>query len=397
MTSFDKSSVDAAELSDKELHRVFAALFPEAHYPPQRTWKLSNGACAANYAVVRADGSRCVVKAVTGDESASLASTQVRVLRALRGACVAPDAVSDEVVACVTSKDAPASAVAMEFVVGAPANLLVRDGRVSPVVAYAALGAALARLHRFFSPGADTVTPRRDAVDLLAEVAAANDVAHPRYLETYIRVPADRTLDDLGTSLEDNPHPFVTGWLLADGRLAEARRSLADRKLARGLLHGDPYADNLMLELSDDGGDVARARLIDWEDACVGPIAYDLGCAAVACAFRYDASTDVAELLPDVFAAILAAYAEVAGPELFTSRDADALADLMRANALAVATYRWHTFCLLGDPDAPAAARDSYKEMVAIAAAIDARVTDLARQAVQLKRGGATRAAEASS
>ncbi len=49
----------------------------------------------------------------------------------------------------------------------------------------------------------------------------------------------------------------------------------------RGLLHGDPFLDNL---LAKDDGEVVG--WIDWEDVAIGPLMFDVGCAIIGCCYR---------------------------------------------------------------------------------------------------------------
>ena len=49
----------------------------------------------------------------------------------------------------------------------------------------------------------------------------------------------------------------------------------------RGLLHGDPFLDNL---LAKDTGEVVG--WVDWEDVAIGPLMFDVGCAIIGCCYR---------------------------------------------------------------------------------------------------------------
>eukprot|EP01043_Picozoa_sp_COSAG02_P067701 COSAG02_NODE_10971_length_1821_cov_1.216028_3_plen_99_part_00 len=49
----------------------------------------------------------------------------------------------------------------------------------------------------------------------------------------------------------------------------------------RGLLHGDPFLDNL---LAKDDGEVVG--WIDCEDVAIGPLMFDVGCAIIGCCYR---------------------------------------------------------------------------------------------------------------
>mmetsp|Transcript_29366 Transcript_29366/g.94730 ORF Transcript_29366/g.94730 Transcript_29366/m.94730 type:complete len:170 (+) Transcript_29366:794-1303(+) len=88
-------------------------------------------------------------------------------------------------------------------------------------------------------------------------------------------------------------------------------------------------------------------------------------------------STFSADLDADVAAAVLRNYASQR--PAFSRDEATALTDLMLANVLACATYRWHQFNVV-DPKSPPPAKESYREMLAIAKAIehDDRIASLA-------------------
>ena len=72
--AFDKSAVDAAELSGQEIARVLVRLGLGA---PELAVKLTNGACAANYRCVLRDGPPVVLKACVGDDCRELAPAPI--------------------------------------------------------------------------------------------------------------------------------------------------------------------------------------------------------------------------------------------------------------------------------------------------------------------------------
>mmetsp|Transcript_29366 Transcript_29366/g.94728 ORF Transcript_29366/g.94728 Transcript_29366/m.94728 type:complete len:287 (+) Transcript_29366:160-1020(+) len=277
MSSFDKSAVEVASLSVGELSRVSEALVGKE---ATDCWQLSNGACAANYGVYF-DEDKVVVKAVVGADSGTLAVNLLSVLKQLEGTGVAPAPRSDVVVPCATHDGRKACAVAMSLVPGKPANELVRRDGVPAVEAYGEIGTTLGKLHSSSSsPGVVALQDDEGASSGASSANQANvknDVADPRYLETFVRVVS------LEETLRRDCDDVFGEW--ATARLDGARRALGRRDLPRGLLHGDPYADNHVLVWDSDKKAVTRATLVDWEDVAVGPFAYDLACALVACAF----------------------------------------------------------------------------------------------------------------
>mmetsp|Transcript_17479 Transcript_17479/g.21255 ORF Transcript_17479/g.21255 Transcript_17479/m.21255 type:complete len:363 (+) Transcript_17479:360-1448(+) len=361
MAAFDKAIVDVAELEHDELIETCQVL---TGVKPTRTWKLNNGGCAANYGAELSDGRRCVIKAVIGSDCAQLASTQLAVLRALEERGIAPRPMCKLAVACMTKDKRPASAIAMQLLSGKPANLAVREGFVSAVAGYAAVGTALGHLH---------ANQNFDRSNLPNAV----DLSDPRYLEIFIL----RTKDG---KLEDKVRPEIRRWLVEDNKISKIRKILQSSlaNLKHGLLHGDPYSDNVMLlnptDISPDAH--FEARLIDWEDSSFGPLVYDLACALVAASFNYfspdeqtqedslalthvsslgqsnktdsngikhisanDSSNHIAALRLDILSKLLTNYTN-ARPDGLPHSEALALVDLMQANALACCTYRWHEF-----------------------------------------------------
>ena len=144
--AFDKSAVDAAELSGQEIARVLVRLGLGA---PELAVKLTNGACAANYRCVLRDGPPVVLKACVGDDCRELADVQLDVLSRLAKASpgVAPALRSLNAVDCTTTTGRPACAVAMALAPGRACNLLVDDGELPESAACELVGAALAGVH----------------------------------------------------------------------------------------------------------------------------------------------------------------------------------------------------------------------------------------------------------
>ena len=351
MATFDKSAVDVAQLSDAEVARVVEALGLGS---VSSCAKLTNGGCAANYRVsLGASGREVVVKACVGGDARELATAQLDVLKQLAmhgGAAPAPTALN--VVACATTAGAEAAAIAMALLPGEACNILIRDGAIGEAAAFTALGAALARVHKVPPP------------------AGLYDVGEGDYVERYVRCAAPIEAHPEVWAL-DEPTGFVKWVLDADrGLLAAARAALADASLPRGLLHGDAYLDNVMHDAAD-----GATALVDWEDAAVGPLAFDVATAAVGGCFAVqdDEATDDAAFPAmatpklDIIRALLGAYAATRGA--FRADEAKAFRALMLANAIACALYRFHQFHVT-DPAAPRAAKRSYREMHAITMAL---------------------------
>ncbi|KAJ1447173.1 kinase-like domain-containing protein [Pelagophyceae sp. CCMP2097] len=333
---FDKSAVDVAELCDAECRRVLklAGFCDE----PTAITKLTNGGCAANYAVTFSDGARVVLKACVGPTAEDLGAEQLRVLRSIAeagGARAAPAPAygpgqEPRTVACAAADGAVACAIVMELLPGVAMNVALRGGGDAPA-AFRALGGALARVHAVPPP------------------AGLYEVATPGYVERYVRCAAP--LEAAAEAWREFDGKAFVPWALQ--HVGAARAALVDAGLPRGLCHGDPYADNVLLD-----GD--EATLVDWEDCCVGPFVFDLACAAVGGCLRG------AVLDENLLEALLASYAR---DRAFSAAEAMQLAPLMRANAVTTAVYRWHAFHVTA-PDAPPAAKQAHVEMVDAADAL---------------------------
>jgi len=345
MTTFDKSQIDVAELGGLELLRVVQAL---GLGMPETSEKLTNGGCAANYHVTFTAGDDVVVKACTGEDAEALAESQLAVLKhlALHAKGAAPPLKSLVITPCRTLDGKPAAAMAMGFVTGEAANLLLKRGEVGEDTVFRALGAALARVHA--APPAE----------------GFYDVREGGYVERYVRCAAP-----LETHWNVHEPTGFAAWAVSKGRLAAARKAVEDASIPSSLLHGDAYADNVML----DGED---AMLVDWEDSAIGACAFDVATAAVGGCFDViDDETCAVDVFPpvarpklDVVAALLESYAAARGA--FSAREAELFVPLMKANALACALYRFYQFHVAA-PDSPEAGKRSYREIHAICLALE--------------------------
>jgi len=243
--------------------------------------------------------------------------------------------------------------MAMELLGGEAGNRLLRSGEADAPAVFGAIGRALAAAHAVPPP------------DGLPDVGAAGS----DYIERYVRCAAPLEAH-VGTVWRADESTGFVAWAFAAGRLDTARAVLADASLPRGLLHGDPYADNVLLDL-----ETSQAALVDWEDSCIGPLAFDLACAAAGGCFSTADDTAAADVFPPpatlnaaALSSLLACYAAARGG--FGKAEAEALVDLTLCNALACALYRFYQFHTV-DANAPAEAKRSYREMHAICLALE--------------------------
>ena len=87
-------------------------------------------------------------------------------------------------------------------------------------------------------------------------------------------------------------HPFIPFYDARLAHLCELMRTAADASLPRGVLHGDPFLDNVLV----DPHTGALCGWIDFEDATVGPLLFDVACCVSACCFEADHSLNLARV-----------------------------------------------------------------------------------------------------
>ena len=68
-------------------------------------------------------------------------------------------------------------------------------------------------------------------------------------------------------------------------RQKELARLLEEEQPPQGIVHGDAFLDNVLVQL-DEGGAIASCVLVDYEDVCVGPLIFDLACCAIGSCFE---------------------------------------------------------------------------------------------------------------
>ncbi len=128
----------------------------------------------------------------------------------------------------------------------------------------------------------------------------------------------------------------------------------ADKALPKGLVHGDVFPDNTILE--KDSGEVF---VIDFEEVCYNVLVLDLAMTLAGCAFGADG-----EWRRDVAAAVVAGYQSVRALE---PAEVEALKTAFDYACYSVGFWRWRQWNVL-EPDAALAGR--WKEIVDKAAAI---------------------------
>jgi len=243
----------------------------------------------------------------------------------------------DYVVPCKTSDGRPAFATVLEWIDGQTANKLAVTDEAAML---GHLGRVLATLHAAPQPEAKL---------------GLQDVASDAYLQCFMHWPEGTSCDDGLREVKEvagETHELVA---FLSPRSADCLKALSAPDLPTGLLHGDPFLDNLMVGS-------AGATLLDWDEAAMGPLALDLACAVVGGCF--DEAGDLRETR---LHALLQSYVQI---RPLLRAEVLALPALMRANALLVAWYRWRAFHI-EVADAPAEAKASFKEMVKICQSLE--------------------------
>lgn len=334
--------MDIATLGREELERLAKAFgIVELDEVPR---KLCGGYSSVNFAVVAKQGTvRKLLRVQVGVQEDAVAR-QSHVLRAVKNNGVpCPEVFAStngtHVLPCSTIDGKPGFAQLHQWVDGVTANKLLGDDEAGML---RHLGAVLAVLHS---------SPK------LVDCIGLEDVASASYMQSFMHWPAGMSWEDgLNEVMEvaGDSHELIS---LLNSGLAAARAALSEVKLERGMLHGDPFLDNLMFDTKSQ-----MATMIDWDEAASGPLAYDLACAIVGGCFD-----ETCTLRSDRVRALLGAYNKV---RPLSSSERDMLIPLMRCNALITAWYRWRAFHI-EVPDAPAEAKESYKEMINISKALD--------------------------
>ena len=142
-------------------------------------------------------------------------------------------------------------------------------------------------------------------------------------------------------------HPFFAFYFEQRRLLREAWHA---PNLPRGVLHGDPFPDNVLVSPSTG----ALAGFVDFEDGCVGPLLFDVACACAAACFGADGSLDRPKL-----AALLGGYHR-ARP--LTLEERERFGSFMSLALLCNAAWRFKQFNV-DHPEMGESCRESYREL----------------------------------
>ncbi|CAE8626877.1 unnamed protein product, partial [Polarella glacialis] len=278
-----KADVDLATLAPEELQRLAESFgIQELDGLPQ---KLCGGYSSVNYAVVAQKGKvRVLLRVALGLQEGTV-ERQAGVLRALGEMGVkCPDALRSPsgiyVIPCVTSGGKEGFAMLLSWIDGVTANkLAVKD----EALMLSHLGAVLAKLHSAAQPeydlgltavdsdaymqhymhwppgmsweqGVGEIVGSRESWAATTTAAAATTTTSNNNKRT-----PKTTAKTTTTTRTTTPREQLLAFL--QPRWAHARAALSAGGLPRGLLHGDPFLDNLMV-----GSETAGATLLDWDE-----------------------------------------------------------------------------------------------------------------------------------
>ncbi len=248
--------------------------------------RLFGGYSGSNYRVEADDGALAVLKVCHGYAEPDV-DAQARVMAHARangfaGACTAlPRPPPAESYVGTAADGCPCCM--LSWVDGKAADKVIKAGARAETV-LGTVGDGLARLHSVPVDASAAATLR----DFMA--GGACDVR---------KQLSGEFGDELTASPRVADHPFLPFYAR---QLAELRAAMGAPGLPRGLLHGDPFLDNLLVS---DAGD-ALCGFVDFEDGCVGPLLFDVGCCVGACCFGADDTLELGRLR-----ALLAGYARV--------------------------------------------------------------------------------------
>ena len=248
------------------------ALLAHWDFPfPLREFKLLfGGYSGTSVKVVGGNGVRHVLKICHGYEQADV-EAQARVAVYARGCgcdeiCTFyPLKASTSAFAFVRADGTPCCL--LSWVDGVAADKVLSAGAVPASAVLHAVGAGLGRLHSVPPPaGAGAASIR------VVETNGACDVR--KHL-------SDEIAKVFETSAAVRGHPFLPFYA---AQLENLKAAWTSPGLPRGVLHGDPFLDNIMLDPATGG----LEGFVDMEDVCIGPLLFDIACCASACCFRAD-------------------------------------------------------------------------------------------------------------
>ncbi len=277
-----KETLDPAEISS------LASQFAGIALPLREHGVLFGGYSGTSIRVTAADGTKAVLKVCNGytlkDATEQAAVAGYAFTDGFTGLCAPlPLIDQDSPTPFVVARADGTPVMMLRWVDGTAADKVVGKGDVPSASVMAAIGAGLAGMHSV------RVSPLAAASLRAIEAGGACD------LRKHLSGELEALM--LGSAAIQG-HDFLPFYAR---QLASLRAAMAEPGLPRGLLHGDPFLDNVLVS----GADGSLCGFVDLEDVCVGPLLFDVACCASACCFREDGALDARRLRP-----LLSAYAQ---------------------------------------------------------------------------------------
>jgi Ser/Thr protein kinase RdoA (MazF antagonist) len=267
MSAKEEVSKETPERADVE------ALLAHWDFPfPLGEFKvLFGGYSGTSIKVVGGNGVRHVLKICHGYERADV-EAQARVAVYARGCgcdeiCTFYPVKGDPSAFAIERKKDRTPVCLLSWVDGMAADKVLSAGKVPASIVLHAVGAGLGRLH--------SVPPPAGAGAASIRVVESNGACDVR------RHLSDELAKAFETSAVVRGHPFLPFYT---AQLENLKAAWTSPGLPRGVLHGDPFLDNIMLD-PESGG---LEGFVDMEDVCIGPLLFDIACCASACCFRAD-------------------------------------------------------------------------------------------------------------
>ena len=234
---------------------------------------LAGGFSGTNYKVLLADGSKVCLKICHGYDR-NFVESQAKVQDHLassgfRKACfaiplqvTAKTAIGDYSFAAV-DPDTGDPCLALTFLEGRAADAILETGILNECQVLFAFGAALAEMH--------SVDLGKSQLRHYSKGGACDVQKH-----------VDGSLwRKMKGSEFTRDHPFVTKFY--EKRCASLIDAMmnSNSSLPQGILHGDPFLDNALINETNG----TFSGFVDFEDACSGPLLFDVACSVIGTCF----------------------------------------------------------------------------------------------------------------
>ena len=230
---------------------------------------LFGGYSGTSLKVVGAGGARFVLKICHGYERADVeAQARVAVYARESGCseiCTFYPIKGDASSFAIERKRDKTPCCLLSWVDGMAADKVVSAGAVPASAVLRAVGAGLGRLHSVPEP-----TGSRAASLRTVETNGACDV------RKHLSGEISRAFE---ASAVVHGHPFLPFYAV---QLQSLQETWGSPGLPRGVLHGDPFLDNVLCSPADG----SLEGFVDMEDVCIGPLLFDIACCAASCCFR---------------------------------------------------------------------------------------------------------------